>query len=96
MNGDHYEEEICPTCGLGMATECRGHDALQTDAAIIAKLERELATQTMLAEGRMLLLEGQERRHKATLEAITKTPHFYDMPDEVRELVKKALGKEGA
>lgn len=85
MNGDHYEEEICGTCGLGLATECRGHVKPTIKAPRL--LEKEIDV--------FCDLRNKIEDMDAALHLVMSTPHFFDMPDHVQEAVKKAVEGSG-
>lgn len=85
MNGDHYEEEICSTCGLGLATECNGHIPPPPVKPSLVKKEIDVFVH---------MRNEIEDLRTALLEIMT-TPHFYDMPDHVRKMARKALERSG-
>jgi hypothetical protein len=86
MNGDHYEEEICPTCGLGVATECRGHIPPPPLAPKLVKKEIDL----------FVHMRNEIEDSRAALQAVMSTPHFFDMPDHVQDAVRKSLERSGS
>lgn len=84
MNGDHYEEEICPQCGLGLATECRGH---MEPIKLPKLMEKEIDV--------FCDMRNKIEDLTAALLAVMSTPHFFDMPDHVQAAAKKALERSG-
>jgi hypothetical protein len=85
MNGDHYEEETCPQCGLGLATECNGHIPPSPVAPRLAKKEIDV----------FVHMRNEIEDLRAALLAVMSTPHFYDMPDHVQAAAKKAMERSG-
>jgi hypothetical protein len=85
MNGDIYEEQICPTCGLGMATECLGHLKPSCNAPQLLPKEQETFCD----------LRNKIEDLTAALLAVMATAHFYDMPGHVQGAARKALERSG-